>query len=452
VTAVTSEGLFSLTTRVVMIGSGYVGLVSGACFAGFGHEVVCVDKDGAKIDALNAGVMPIYEPGLAELVADNVAAGRLSFTTDLAAAVAGADAVFIAVGTPARPGDGQADLQYVFAAAGEVADALTGPCVLVDKSTVPVGTGDRVEALVAERRPGLAVSVVSNPEFLREGVAIADFQVPDRVVVGVDDGPHADAARAVMAALYASLDPERSPVLFTGRRTAELTKYAANAFLATKVTFINEMADLCEGVGADVGDVALGIGLDHRIGRAFLQAGPGYGGSCFPKDTLALLGTAAGHGVALRVVDAVVGVNEARKEAMGRKVLAALGPDPAGKTVALLGLTFKPDTDDMRDAPSITIARVLAEAGVTVRGTDPEGLTTAARVMPDLRYHADPYGAARGAHAAVIVTEWPAYKNLDLRLLCETMAQPAPALVDLRNVFSKHEAEAAGLRYTSLGK
>jgi UDPglucose 6-dehydrogenase len=432
--------------RIVMIGSGYVGLVSGACFADFGHDVVCVDKDAGKIDSLKAGRMPIYEPGLEQLVASNVAAGRLSFTTDLTASVAGADAIFIGVGTPSRRGDGHADLSYVYAATREIAAAVTGPTVVVTKSTVPVGTGDEVERILREARPAIDVAVVSNPEFLREGAAIGDFKRPDRVVIGTDD----ERAREVMREVYRPLYINDNPILFTSRRTSELTKYAANAFLATKITFINEIADLCEAVGADVQDVSRGIGLDNRIGRKFLHAGPGYGGSCFPKDTLALLKTAEDFESPVHIVEAVVKVNEARKRAMGRKVLAALGGDARGRTVALLGLTFKPNTDDMRDAPSVAIATALADAGVTVRAHDPEGTEQAKALMPDLTYCADPYEAATGADAVVIVTEWDAFRAIDLKRLKAAMA--GDVLVDLRNIYRREAAAAAGFAYTAVGR
>ena len=441
--------------RITMIGSGYVGLVSGACFADFGHDVVCVDKDAGKIDALHAGRMPIYEPGLDQLVAANVAAGRLRFTTDLASAVAGADAVFIAVGTPSRRGDGHADLSYVFAATEEIAAALTGPTVVVTKSTVPVGTGDRVEAILRETRPDVPAAVVSNPEFLREGAAIGDFKRPDRIVIGVEEQNDGARAREVMQAIYRPLYLNESPILFTGRRTSELIKYAANAFLATKITFINEIADLCEAVGADVQDVSRGIGLDNRIGRKFLHAGPGYGGSCFPKDTLALLKTAEDAGAPIQIVEAVVRVNDSRKRAMGRKVLAALGQpngggEARGKTVALLGLTFKPNTDDMRDAPSLAIAQALADAGVTVRAYDPEGMDAARAMMPGLTYCRDAYDAAEGADAVVIVTEWDAFRGLDFRRLKQLVA--APVLVDLRNAYRREAVEGAGFRYLAVGR
>jgi UDPglucose 6-dehydrogenase len=432
--------------RIVMIGSGYVGLVSGACFADFGHDVVCVDKDAGKIDSLKAGRMPIYEPGLEQLVTGNVAAGRLSFTTDLTASVAGADAIFIGVGTPSRRGDGHADLSYVYAATREIAAAVTGPTVVVTKSTVPVGTGDEVERILREARPEIDVAVVSNPEFLREGAAIGDFKRPDRVVIGTDD----ERAREVMREVYRPLYINDNPILFTSRRTSELTKYAANAFLATKITFINEIADLCEAVGADVQDVSRGIGLDNRIGRKFLHAGPGYGGSCFPKDTLALLKTAEDFESPVHIVEAVVKVNEARKRAMGRKVLAALGGEARGRTVALLGLTFKPNTDDMRDAPSVAIATALADAGVTVRAHDPEGTEQAKALMPDLTYCADPYEAATGADAVVIVTEWDAFRAIDLKRLKAAMA--GDVLVDLRNIYRREAAAAAGFAYTAVGR
>ncbi|MFN3435447.1 MAG: UDP-glucose dehydrogenase family protein, partial [Sphingomonas sp.] len=409
-----------------------------------------VDKDESKIAALEAGRMPIYEPGLEALVATNVAAGRLTFTTDLAASVAGVDAIFIAVGTPSRRGDGHADLSYVFAATEEIAAAVTGPTVVVTKSTVPVGTGDKVEAILREKRPDVNVQVVSNPEFLREGAAIGDFKRPDRIVIGTDD----EDARRVMRGVYRPLYLNESPILFTGRRTSELIKYAANAFLATKITFINEIADLCEAVGANVQDVSRGIGLDNRIGSKFLHAGPGYGGSCFPKDTLALLKTAEDFESPVHIVEAVVKVNDSRKRAMGRKVLHALGETGAGeargKTVALLGLTFKPNTDDMRDAPSIAIAQALADAGVTVRANDPEGMEAARRAMPDLTYCRDAYEAADGADAVVIVTEWDAFRALDLAKLKGAMA--TPVMVDLRNVYRRDEVEALGFAYSAVGR
>ena len=432
--------------RIAMIGTGYVGLVSGACFSDFGHDVVCVDKDAGKIDALQRGVMPIYEPGLDRLVESNVRGGRLSFTTDLAAGVAGAEAVFIAVGTPSRRGDGHADLSYVFGAAEEIARALTGPAVVVTKSTVPVGTGDEVERILQETAPDARAWVVSNPEFLREGAAIDDFKRPDRIVVGTEDETAAELMREIYRPLYLN----KAPLLFTSRRTAELIKYAANAFLATKITFINEVADLCEAVGAEVQDVARGIGLDNRIGSKFLHAGPGYGGSCFPKDTLALLKTAEDHQSPLRIVEATVAVNEARKRAMGRKVIQALGGDARGRTVALLGLTFKPNTDDMRDAPSLSIVQALEDAGATVRGYDPEGTEQARPLMPNVEFAASPYAAAEGADAVVLVTEWDVLRALDLPRLARTMAQPV--FVDLRNVYPPADLEEAGLRWSGVGR
>ena len=436
--------------RITMIGSGYVGLVSGACFSDFGHDVICVDKDASKIAALEAGKMPIFEPGLEQLVAANVAAGRLKFTTDLKSAVAGADAVFIAVGTPSRRGDGHADLSYVFAASREIAEAVNGPIVIVTKSTVPVGTGDKVEDIMTELVQGHPVAVVSNPEFLREGAAIGDFKRPDRIVIGTED----ERAKQVMRDVYRPLYLNESPILFTGRRTSELIKYAANAFLATKITFINEIADLCEAVGADVQDVSRGIGLDNRIGKKFLHAGPGYGGSCFPKDTLALLKTSEDYEAPVRIVEAVVLANDNRKRAMGRKVLKALGgegPNAAkGKTVAMLGLTFKPNTDDMRDAPSLSIVQSLLDAGVSVRGHDPEGMAAAKALMPEITYCGDAYETVQGADAVVIVTEWDVYRALDLKRVAAAMN--APVMVDLRNVYPPADAKKAGFAYSSIGR
>lgn len=432
--------------KIAMIGSGYVGLVSGACFADFGHDVVCVDKDAGKIERLNANIMPIYEPGLDALVKTNVDAGRLSYSTELAESVKGCDAVFIAVGTPSRRGDGHADLSYVYAAAKEIAGAIDPRTVVVTKSTVPVGTGDEVETIIAETRPDLEFAVVSNPEFLREGAAIGDFKRPDRIVVGTDT----EWAREVMRAIYRPLFLNESPILFTGRRSSELIKYAANAFLATKITFINEMADLCEKLGANVQDVSRGIGLDNRIGRKFLHAGPGYGGSCFPKDTLALLKTAQDNESPVRIVEAVVQANDLRKRAMGRKIVAALGGEARGKKVALLGLTFKPNTDDMRDAPSIAIVQTLLDAGAVIHAHDPEGMEEAAKIMPEIRMTESAYDAAKDADAVAIVTEWDAYRALDLNRLREVMA--GDALIDLRNIYSESEAESAGFRYTAVGK
>ncbi len=432
--------------RITMIGTGYVGLVSGACLSEVGHEVICVDKDQRKIDGLLKGVMPIYEPGLDALVARNVAAGRLSFTTDLKPAVDGADAVFIAVGTPSRKADGHADLSYVYAAAREIAESLTGPVVIVTKSTVPVGTGDEVERIVHEVKPEAQVSIVSNPEFLREGAAIEDFMKPDRVVLGTDD----ERARGVMQQIYAPFEGPNSPLVFTSRRTSELIKYAANAFLSIKITFINEVADLCEAVGADVRDVSRGIGLDNRIGAKFLNAGPGYGGSCFPKDTLALLKTAEDYQSPIRVVDVVVQVNETRKRAMGRKVLKAIGGDPRGRTVAILGLTFKPNTDDMREAPALSIIRALQDSGVRIRAHDPEGEEQARELLTDVTFAEDAYDAAKGADAIALVTEWDEYRHLDLKRLASAMA--TPVFLDLRNVYTRAEAEAAGFTYEAVGR
>jgi UDPglucose 6-dehydrogenase len=430
-----------------MIGTGYVGLVSGACFADFGHHVVCVDKDAGKIEALNRGEMPIYEPGLDDLVAANVRAKRLSFTTDLKGPVAEADAVFIAVGTPSRRGDGHADLSYVYAAAKEIAGAIDGFTVVVTKSTVPVGTGDEVERIIREARPGIDVAVVSNPEFLREGAAIQDFKHPDRIVVGSEE----ERATKVMAELYRPLHLNRSPILVTGRRTAELTKYAANAFLATKITFINEIADLCERVGADVQDVARGIGLDNRIGSKFLHAGAGYGGSCFPKDTLALIKTGQDFEAPIRIVETVAHVNETRKRAMARKVVAAVGTSLRGKTIAILGLTFKPNTDDMRDAPSIPLITALHDMGAKVRAYDPIGMEQAKKVLPELTYCEDAYECAKGADALVIVTEWEQFRALDLDQLKQVMNE-RPAVVDLRNIYPADDLLRRGFVYESIGR
>jgi UDPglucose 6-dehydrogenase len=432
--------------RIAVIGTGYVGLVSGACFSDFGHHVTCVDKDAGKIEALERGVMPIFEPGLGALVERNVRDGRLFFTTHLPSAVADAEAVFIAVGTPSRRGDGHADLSYVYSATKEIAAALKCPVAVVTKSTVPVGTGDEVERIIRETAPEATAWVVSNPEFLREGAAIDDFKRPDRIVIGTDD----DKAMEIMREVYRPLYLNEAPLLFTSRRTAELIKYAANAFLATKITFINEIADLCEVVGANVKDVSRGIGLDNRIGPKFLHAGPGYGGSCFPKDTLALLKTAEDYQTPLRIVEAVASVNEARKRAMGRKVIQALGGDARDKTVAILGLTFKPNTDDMRDAPSLSIVRALQDAGARVRGYDPEGMEQARPMMPGVEFCENPYQCVKDADAAVIVTEWNVLRALDLDELARTMRQPI--LVDLRNVYPPEDAEAAGLRYYGIGR
>ncbi|MCW1383280.1 UDP-glucose/GDP-mannose dehydrogenase family protein [Novosphingobium sp. KCTC 2891] len=432
--------------KIAMVGSGYVGLVSGACFADFGHDVVCIDKDASKIERLREGVMPIFEPGLAELVASNVKGGRLSFSTDLASAMEGAQAIFIAVGTPSRRGDGHADLSYVYAVAQEVADNLTTPAVVVTKSTVPVGTGDEVERIIRESGTKTRFAVVSNPEFLREGAAISDFKRPDRIVIGAED----DWARGVMNEVYRPLFLNKAPILFTSRRSSELIKYAANAFLATKITFINEMADLCEKVGGDVQDVARGIGLDGRIGSKFLHAGPGYGGSCFPKDTLALLKTAEDYNSPVRIVEAVVHVNDARKRAMGRKVIEALGGEARDKKVALLGLTFKPNTDDMRDAPSIAIVQALLDAGAEVVAYDPEGMEVAAPMMPQVTMAGSTYEAVTGADAVVLVTEWDAFRAIDLDRVGQLARQKV--LVDLRNVYDPAEVRGAGFAYSSVGR
>jgi UDPglucose 6-dehydrogenase len=432
--------------RVAMIGSGYVGLVSGACFADFGHQVVCVDKDEAKIAALEGGVMPIFEPGLPELVASNVRQRRLSFTSDAAKGVAASDAVFIAVGTPSRRGDGHADLSYVYQAAREIALLMDGFTVVVTKSTVPVGTGDEVERIIRETRPDADFAVVSNPEFLREGAAIQDFKRPDRIVIGSED----PRAIAVMRELYRPLYLNQAPLLVTGRRTAELTKYAANAFLATKITFINEIADLCEQVGADVQDVARGIGLDNRIGSKFLHAGPGYGGSCFPKDTLALIKTAQDYAAPIRIVEAVVAVNEQRKRAMARKVVRACGGSVRGLTIAILGLAFKPNTDDMRDAPSLAIIGALQDGGAAIRAYDPEGMDHARRVLDDVEFTADPYSCIEGADALVIVTEWDAFRALDLDRVKSLLK--SPVLIDLRNIYPPAEIKRRGFVYEGIGR
>ncbi len=431
--------------KIAMVGAGYVGLVSGACFADFGHEVMCIDLDTSRITALDANIMPIFEPGLEELVARGRAAGRLSFTSDLAKGVNGAEAVFIAVGTPARRGDGHADLSYVYQAARDIAGAVSGSAIIVTKSTVPVGAGDEVQRIVESVRPELKLPVVSNPEFLREGAAIGDFKKPDRIVIGTDDAQ----AEAVMRAIYRPLFLNQAPIVVTSRRTSELIKYAANAFLATKITFINEMADLCEAVGADVQQVARGIGLDNRIGGKFLHAGPGYGGSCFPKDTLALLKTAEDHDVHLRVVEAAARANESRKRAMGRKIMAALGGKARGKRIGLLGLAFKPNTDDMRDAPSIAIVRSLLDAGAKVIAHDPESMEAAREIMPEIEYAASAYDVAQNADVVAIVTEWDAYRALDLTRLSSVMK--TPRLVDLRNIYSREEAENHGFEYQAVG-
>ena len=432
--------------RIAIIGTGYVGLVSGACFSEFGVSVNCVDQDAAKIAGLQRGEMPIYEPGLAALVAGNAAAGRLSFTTDLAAAVAGVDAVFIAVGTPSRRGDGHADLSYVFAAAEAIGRALSGPAVVVTKSTVPVGTGYRVAEILRGIRPRAGVEVAANPEFLREGSAIVDFMRPDRVVIGADS----ERARAVLRQLYRPLYLIETPMLFTDIATAELIKYAANAFLATKITFINEIADLCEALGADVQDVARGIGLDGRIGRKFLHAGPGFGGSCFPKDCRALVRTAGEAGAGLAIVETVLRVNEARKRRMADKIAAACGGNLGGKSLAVLGLTFKPNTDDMRDAPSLEILPRLIAAGARIRAFDPEGMPEAKRLMPEPVYCQDAYQTMGGADALILLTEWNEFRGLDLGRVKDLLA--SPLVIDLRNIYQPQEMAAAGLTYFSIGR
>ncbi len=432
--------------RVAMIGSGYVGLVSGACFADFGHHVTCVDKDESKIAALKRGETPIYEPGLTDLIASNVAQGRLSFTTDLKPAVAEADAVFIAVGTPSRRGDGHADLSYVYAAAAEIAQAISGFTVIVTKSTVPVGTGDEVERIIRNEKPDAEFAVVSNPEFLREGAAIQDFKHPDRIVVGTTDAH----AKDVMNELYRPLYLNASPILYTGRRTAELIKYAANCFLATKITFINEISDLAEKVGADVQEIARGIGLDNRIGSKFLHAGPGFGGSCFPKDLVALVKTAQDNAVPLRIIETVVAVNDQRKRAMARKVAIALDGEIRDKTISVLGLTFKPNTDDMREAPSIPLITALQDMGAKVRVYDPVGMEQAKKVIENVTYCENAYDCATGGDALVLVTEWEQFRALDLRRLKNAMAQPI--VVDLRNAYNAAQMKQAGFAYHGIGR
>jgi UDPglucose 6-dehydrogenase len=432
--------------RVTMIGAGYVGLVSGACFADFGHTVTCVDKDPGKIERLKTGVMPIYEPGLAELVASNVKEGRLSFTLNSRDAIRHADAIFIAVGTPSRRGDGHADLSYVYAAAKEIAEHIDGFTVVVTKSTVPVGTGDEVEEIIRKTAPGAKFAVVSNPEFLREGAAINDFKRPDRIVVGTDN----EEAREVMRQLYRPLFLNETPMLFTERRTSELIKYAANAFLAVKITFINEMADLCEKVGANVQDVSKGIGLDNRIGRKFLHAGPGYGGSCFPKDTLALTKTANDHDSPVRIVDTVVEVNAARKKAMAQRVIKAMGGNVKGRTIGVLGLAFKPNTDDMRDAPSLDIIPALQAAGARVKAYDPESMDEAGKMLTEVDFCDGPYHAIDGADAMVLITEWDQFRALDLDRVKKLLR--TPVVVDLRNVYQPAEMARRGFNYSSVGR
>ncbi len=432
--------------RVTMIGAGYVGLVSGACFADFGHTVTCVDKDAGKIERLEKGVMPIYEPGLAELVASNVKEGRLFFSLDAREAIKSADAVFIAVGTPSRRGDGHADLSYVYAAAKEIAEHMDGFTVVVTKSTVPVGTGDEVEEIIARTNPNAKFAVVSNPEFLREGAAISDFKRPDRVVVGTDN----EEARERMRELYRPLFLNETPMLFTERRTSELIKYAANAFLAVKITFINEMADLCEKVGANVQDVSKGIGLDNRIGKKFLHAGPGYGGSCFPKDTLALTKTANDAGSPVRIVDTVVEVNAARKKAMADRVVKAMGGSVKGKTIGVLGLAFKPNTDDMRDAPSLDIIPALQAAGARIKAYDPESMHEAGKMLSEVDFCDGPYHAVDGADAMVLITEWDQFRALDLDRVKKLLK--SPVVVDLRNVYQPADMARRGFTYASIGR
>jgi UDPglucose 6-dehydrogenase len=432
--------------HVAMIGAGYVGLVSGACLADLGHIVSCVDKDNSKIAALRSGETPIFEPGLTELIARNVAAGRLAFTTDITEAIKGAAAVFIAVGTPSRPADGLADLSYVYAAAREIAGAIDGYTLIVTKSTVPVGTGDEVSRIVADVRPDANVSVVSNPEFLREGAAIDDFMKPDRIVVGTNDA----RARAVMEELYAPLTAKGAPLLFTERRGAEVIKYAANAFLATKITFINEIADLCEQAGADVQEVAHGIGLDHRIGPRFLQPGPGYGGSCFPKDLLALLKAGLDFGVPIRSIETIISINDQRKRAMARKIITACGGSIRGRTIGVLGLTFKADTDDMRESPAIPIITALQDAGARVRAYDPEGMEHAKAMLKDVDFASDAYGCAEGASALVILTEWNQFRTLDLARVRKLLARPL--LIDLRNIYKPSDMAEHGFTYVSIGR
>ena len=432
--------------RITIIGAGYVGLVSGACFADFGHQVTCVDKDASKISALQRGKIPIFEPDLDRLVQSNVKNGRLDFATDLTGPVREADAVFIAVGTPSRRGDGHADLSYVYAASREIAAAVDGFTVVITKSTVPVGTGDEVERLIRETNPSADVAVASNPEFLREGAAIRDFKIPDRIVVGTQD----ERARKVVSEIYRPLYLNKAPLIFTSRRTAELIKYAANAFLATKITFINEIADLAEKVGADVQEIARGIGLDNRIGSKFLHAGPGFGGSCFPKDTRALIKTAQDHEAPMRIVEAVLAVNENRKRAMARKVASVFGGTLRGKTISVLGLTFKPNTDDMRESPSIPLITGLQDLGAKIRAYDPEGMEQSKTELSEICYCDGPYSCAEGADALVIVTEWEQFRALDLDRLKRAMAQQI--IIDLRNIYEPQDLIAHGFRYESIGR
>jgi len=432
--------------QIAIVGSGYVGLVSGTCFADFGHRVTCIDRDAARVEALRQNRIPIYEPGLDDLVANNARAGRLRFAVDMAEAVGKADVVFVAVGTPSRRGDGHADLTHIHAAVREIAPLVSGFTVIAIKSTVPVGTGDEVERIMRETNPDADISVVSNPEFLREGAAIEDFKRPDRIIIGLED----ERARQVMADVYRPLSLNRPPLLFVSRRTAELTKYAANGFLAMKITFINEIADLCEAVGANVQDLARGIGLDNRIGPKFLNAGPGYGGSCFPKDTLALARTAQQFDSPIRLIETTISVNDARKAAMAERIVAACGGNAAGKTVAMLGLTFKPNTDDMREAPSIEIVRRLTEAGAHIRTFDPQGMEAARPLMPGVQFAEDAYDAAQGADVLVIVTEWDEFRALDLERIASSMK--TLAIVDLRNIYREPEITKLGFTYSSIGR
>ncbi len=435
--------------KVVMIGAGYVGLVSGACFADFGHDVVCVDQDAAKVKTLKEGRIPIFEPGLDDVVAANSAAGRLRFSMDLAGNCAEADVIFVAVGTPSRRGDGHADLSFIYEASKQIARSVRGFTVIAVKSTVPVGTGDEIERIFKDERPDADVAIVSNPEFLREGAAIADFRHPDRIVVGVGVGDDI-RARMVMTAVYKPLYLNQAPLLFTTRRTSELIKYASNAFLAMKITYINEIADLCEKVGANVQEVARGIGLDNRIGSKFLHAGPGFGGSCFPKDTVALVKTAQDYDSPIRLIETTIAINDQRKRAMARKVIRALGGDARGRRIAVLGLTFKPNTDDMREAPSLYIIQALQDAGAKIVAFDPAGMESARQLLHDVTYAQDAYECAEGADALVIVTEWSVFRALDFTRLKERLK--SPILVDLRNVYSADEASSQGFQYVSVGR
>ncbi|HRK18040.1 MAG TPA: UDP-glucose/GDP-mannose dehydrogenase family protein [Hyphomicrobiaceae bacterium] len=432
--------------KLAIVGTGYVGLVTGACLADFGHDVTCVDVSSAKIDALNRGEVPFYEPGLGEMISNNVRAERLQFTTDLPTAIDQARVIMIAVGTPARQHDRHADLSQVYAAAREIAGNLKSHAVVVTKSTIPIGTGDEIERIFAERLSPDLYSIAANPEFLREGAAIRDFKFPDRIIIGTED----PAARETLRELYRPLFVNQAPVQFTSRRTAETIKYAANAFLATKITFINEMADLCEAVGADVQDVARGIGADNRIGSKFLHAGPGFGGSCFPKDTLALATTARDHNAPQRIVETVISVNESRKRAMARRIVDACGGDVRGKSIAVFGLTFKPNTDDIRDTPAISIVSALIDHGAIIRAHDPQGMKNFAALFPDLVYAANPYECCAGADAVAIVTEWESFRALDLARIRSAMR--TPLIVDLRNIYRETEVRAAGLRYVGIGK